>query len=349
MNQIELPTTAGVLGALLGAEVVGDPRAPVLQLSGLARARTGSLSFLSDGHYTEALSGAVGSVVLTRQEHAGGREGITFLIVSDPKASFAKVAASIRTEVAWLKMPKNAMVCESAEIHSQAVVGPNCFIGPGARIGAGTVVFPFAYVGAGVQIGENCEIHSHVTLYDGVQIGNRVKVFAGAVIGSAGFGYFRQGDTGPYTEMPQIGTVVVEDDVRIGANSTVDRATLDETRVGRGTKLDDHAHVGHNAQIAEDCIMCALAVIGGSAKLERDVVLGGQTGIGQGVTVGQGARLAGQAGSTTNVPRGLETYFFNPLIPVREFGRIYRVLRKLPKLLERVRDLERRVGEQTDG
>lgn len=349
MDRIELPTTAGRLGAHFGAELWGDPQAPVLRLSALSRAKAGSLSFLSEGQYSEQLKNAHGSVVLTRSEWASKGTGITFLIVPDPRGSFAQFSRRA-SPLSWAGMsPQTGLISETAEIHPTAQIAPGCFIGPGARVGARTMVAPFAYIGAEVQIGEDCEIHPHATLYDGVRLGNRVQIFAGAIIGSAGFGYFRQGESGPYTEMPHVGTVVLEDDVRVGANGTVDRATLEETHVSRGVKLDDHAHIAHNAQVGENCIMCAMAVVGGSTVVEKDVVFGGQVGIGPGLRIGEGARFGGQSGTTTNVPRGLETYFFNPVTPIRDFARAYRAMRKLPKLFERVRQLEKQQqGEKKD-
>lgn len=345
---VVLPTSAGALGALFGAEVLGDPEAPVSRLSSLESANSGALSFFANPKYGDQLAAAAGAVVFTRSELVRPEAGVTFLLVADPQASFAAVARSFRPSFPWSGIDPTAVVSPTAQIHPAAQVGPYACIGDGAQIGAGTLIYPYVYVGQGVTIGENCEIYPRVTLCDGVRLGNRVKAFPGAVVGSEGFGFFRRGDKGPYEDMPQIGIVVIEDDVRIGAGSAIDRATLSQTRIGRGTKIDNLVHVGHNSNVGEDCILCAQVGLGGSGVLENDVALGGQVGLGHGVHVGTGARMGGQSGSTTNVP-GNETYFFTPATPVREFGRLWRQLKKLPELVSRVRELEKRLGEKENG
>ena len=154
-------------------------------------------------------------------------------------------------------------------------MGPFAVISEGACIGAGTVIQAFTYIAPDVEIGEDCQIHPHVTLLERVKIGNRVKVFSGSVIGSDGFGFFGSDSPTGHKEMPQIGNVVIEDDVRIGAHCTIDRATLGETRIGRGTKLDDQVHVGHNCRIEKNVILCAQVGLGGSVVIEENVILAG--------------------------------------------------------------------------
>ncbi len=345
---IVLPTSAGALGALFGAVVLGDPEAPISRLSPLESASLGALSFFANPKYADQLSAAAGAVVFTRSEWVRQEVGVTFLLVADPQASFAAVARGFRPSFPWNGVDPTAIVSPTARIHPSAQIGPYACIGNGAEIGAGTQIYPYVYVGENVAIGQNCEIYPRVTLCDGVRLGNRVKVFPGAVVGSEGFGFFRRDEKGPYEDMPQIGIVVVEDDVRIGAGCAIDRATLSQTRIGRGTKIDNLVHVGHNSNIGEDCILCAQVGLGGSGVLENDVALGGQVGLGHGVHVGSGARMGGQSGSTTNVS-GDETYFFTPATPVREFGRLWRQLKKLPELVTRVRELEKRMGEKENG
>jgi UDP-3-O-[3-hydroxymyristoyl] glucosamine N-acyltransferase len=347
VTSIELPTTAAAVGAFFSAEILGDPEAAVSRLGALNGASAGTLTFFANPKYADQLNGLSGAVVLTRADLVRPDLPVTFLLVQDPQASFAKVAKHFRPAFPWSGISPLAVVSPSAEIHLTAHIAPYACIGDGAKIGAGSFVYPFAYVGRAVVLGQDCELHPRCTLYDGVRLGNRVKVFSGAVLGSDGFGFFQETPKGPYVEMPQIGNVVIDDDVRIGANSTVDRATLGETRVRRGVKVDNLVHVGHNSDVGEDCILCAQVGLGGSGILENDVVLGGQVGLGHGVKVGSGARMGGQSGSTTNVP-GAETYFFTPATPIRDFARIFRGLRKLPELLNRVRELEKRLGEKSD-
>jgi UDP-3-O-[3-hydroxymyristoyl] glucosamine N-acyltransferase len=344
---IELPTTAGEVGALFGAQIVGDPKAPVSRLGALGDAGSGTLTFFANPKYADQLNGLKEAVVITRAELVRPDLPVTYVLVQDPQASFAQLADQFRPAFPWAGISPLAVVSASARVHPTARVAPYAVIGDDTEIGAGSLVYPFAYLGRSVVLGEDCELHPHCTLYDGVRLGKRVKVFSGAVVGSDGFGFFRKTPKGPYVAMPQIGRVVVEDDVRIGANSAIDRATLSQTRIGRGSKLDNLVHVGHNSNVGEDCILCAQVGLGGSGTLENDVVLGGQVGLGHGVKVGSGARMGGQSGSSTNVD-GDQTYFFTPATPIREFARMFRGLRKLPELLSRVRELEKRLGDKSD-
>jgi UDP-3-O-[3-hydroxymyristoyl] glucosamine N-acyltransferase len=183
---------------------------------------------------------------------------------------------------------------------------------------------------------------------DRVRLADRVRVFTGTVIGSEGFGIFDAPDgSGRRDEMPQIGSVVIEADVRIGANCTIDRGTLGETRVGRGCKIDDQVHIGHNCVIGANSILCAQVGLGGSVTLEENVILAGQVGIGHGVHIGKNARMGGQAGSTTNV-RGDETYFATPAVPIRDFARIFKNWRRLPEIWARLKAIEAKLdGKQS--
>lgn len=339
MTGLELPTTAAALGASLQAKILGDPERRITRLTSLEHARGEALSFLSHAKYAEQLVRAKGAVVVTRPGMVEASDDITYLLVEDPQSVFAALAKQLRTRYSWHGISPLASIAEGCEIDPTAHIAAYAVIAENVRIGARTRIHPFVVLGQDTQIGDDCELHPHVVTRDGVQIGNRVRIHAGAVLGEYGFGFFRKDDQGPYEEMPHIGTVVIEDDVRIGANATVDRATLATTRVGRGTKLDNMAHVGHNAQVGQDCILCAQVAVGGSAVLEDDVVMGGQAAVGQGVHVGSGARMGGQCGATTNVP-GKETYFFTPPIATRDFAKIYRALYKLPGLVTRVRALE---------
>ena len=200
-----------------------------------------------------------------------------------PKLAVTGVHASavIGAHVAWVK---------GVSIGACAVVGDNAAIGAGTRIEAGAVI------GAGVRIGEECRIYPRVVIYAGTTLGNRVVVHAGAVLGADGFGYVRDAATGRYTQFPQQGTLVVEDDVEVGANSTIDRGALEETRIGRGTKMDNLVHVGHNCAIGEDVILVMGTGISGSSTVGNGAVLAGQVGIGDHVTIGPGVILGGQAG-----------------------------------------------------
>jgi UDP-3-O-[3-hydroxymyristoyl] glucosamine N-acyltransferase len=188
-------------------------------------------------------------------------------------------------------------------------------IGEGTRIGAGCAI------GRGVKIGRECDIYPRVTIYAGTTLGDRVAVHAGAVLGSDGFGYVRDPESGRYEKFPQVGRLVIEDDVEIGANTTIDRGTLDETRLGRGTKIDNLVHIGHNCRLGDNVVIAAQTGLSGSIVIEKDVVLGGQVGIGEHARIEEGVMLGGQGGVLPNkVLRGKGIAFWGtPAQPVRQY------------------------------
>jgi UDP-3-O-[3-hydroxymyristoyl] glucosamine N-acyltransferase len=212
-------------------------------------------------------------------------------------------------------------------IEDHVVIGEDAHIGESTRIGAGSVI------GARVSIGRNCDLYPNVTVYPGVRLGNRVIVHAGAVLGSDGFGYVRDQVTGRYEKFPQIGRLEIEDDVEIGANTTVDRGALDVTRIGRGAKIDNLVHIGHNCKIGEDVVIAAQTGLSGSITIEKNVVLGGQVGIGEHARIEEGVMLGGQGGVLPNkVLRGKGIAFWGtPAKPVREYLKGLAVLARLAR------------------
>ncbi|HTW62300.1 MAG TPA: UDP-3-O-(3-hydroxymyristoyl)glucosamine N-acyltransferase, partial [Terracidiphilus sp.] len=190
----------------------------------------------------------------------------------------------------------SAVIGESVELGENTTIGPCAVVGNYAQVGAGTRIEAGAVVGEGVHIGKNCRIYPRVVIYPGTTLGNWVVLHAGVVLGADGFGYVRDPETGAYTQFPQQGTLVIEDDVEIGANSTIDRGALGETRIRRGTKIDNLVHVGHNCDVGEDVILVALTGISGSSTVGRGAILAGQVGIGDHAHVGPGVILGGQSG-----------------------------------------------------
>ena len=212
-------------------------------------------------------------------------------------------------------------------VEERAVVAGQANIGEGSRIGAGCAI------GAGVKIGRHCEIYPNVTIYPGAALGDRVIVHAGAVLGSDGFGYVRERKTGRYEQFPQVGRLVIEDDVEIGANATIDRGALDETRIRRGTKIDNLVHIGHNCQIGEDVVIAAQTGLSGSIVIENGVVLGGQVGIGEHARIEEGVMLGGQGGVLPNkILRGKGVVFWGtPAQPLRQYLKQLATLARLGK------------------
>ncbi|MFI5072974.1 MAG: UDP-3-O-(3-hydroxymyristoyl)glucosamine N-acyltransferase [Terriglobales bacterium] len=227
----------------------------------------------------------------------------------------------------------SSVVHSSAQLAQSVTVGPRAVIEENVEIGEGTFVGAGCAIGANTRIGKNGLLYPNVTIYPGVQIGNRVIIHAGAVLGSDGFGYARDESTGHYEKFPQVGRLEIEDDVEIGANSTIDRGALDTTRIGRGTKIDNLVHIGHNCQIGEDVIMAAQTGLSGSITIENNVVLGGQVGIGEHARIEEGVMLGGQGGVLPNkILRGKGIAFWGtPARPVREYLKQLAVLERLAK------------------
>ena len=221
----------------------------------------------------------------------------------------------------------SAVLAGDVSLEERAVVVRGRHDRANTRIGAGSAI------GAGVRIGHDCEIYPNVTIYPGTTLGDRVIVHAGAVLGSDGFGYVRDRKTGHYEKFPQVGRLVIEDDVEIGANTTIDRGALDETRIRRGAKIDNLVHIGHNCEIGEDVVIAAQTGLSGSIVIENGVVLGGQVGIGEHARIGEGVMLGGQGGVLPNkVLRGKGVAFWGtPAQPLRQYLKQLATLARLAK------------------
>ncbi len=347
MVELLEPLSAQELSRLSGALLSGNPEAQVSKLGALDELSSGVLSFCSDASMTNRVKAAPGGVVFCDPSLVREQPGLTFLAVSEPKLAFSRVAAKFAIRVLGDGVSEKAVVSPEAKLATSVVVGPFAVIEAGAVIAAGTKIGAFSYVGANVTIGENCEIFPHVTILDSVRVGNRVKMYPGTVVGSSGFGYFPSRTAGGLVELPQIGIVVVEDDVRIGANSAVDRATLGQTTVGRGTKIDNLVQVGHNVQLGRSNILCGCVGIGGSAKFGDGVVLGGGAMIGDNVDIAAGTQLGMSSCSTADILEG-KGYTGTPPVPVKEFFRNHLNVRKLGDMFKRLARLEKHLGIKAD-
>ncbi|NBX77247.1 MAG: UDP-3-O-(3-hydroxymyristoyl)glucosamine N-acyltransferase [Proteobacteria bacterium] len=342
MESVSFPLTAGKLSKVLNASLVGNEEVSIERLSSLEEARSGSLSFFSNpklrGHLSQLEAGVV---VLTNRESVVVDSPITFLVVEEPKAAFAKIAKSLAPASPWKGISPEAKIHPSVKMGAEVSIGPGAIICENVTIGKGTVIYPSVYIGPNVAIGENCEIHPFVTLLCRVEMGNRVRVFSGTVIGSEGFG-FLEGDSG-FTEMPQIGGVTIQDDVRIGAKCTIDRSTIGNTFIGRGTKIDDQVHIGHNCRIGKNCILCAQVGLAGSSILKDGVILGGQVGVAGHLTIHENAICGGQTGVTRDLEAN-QKYFQCPATPLTEALRTYQLSKKLPEMAKKLKKLEEKLN-----
>jgi UDP-3-O-[3-hydroxymyristoyl] glucosamine N-acyltransferase len=275
--------------------------------------------------------------------------GKTVLRSSNAKVAFAKAAAMIveRAPIAVGVHP-TALVAPLAKISPTVGIGPFAVIGEDAHIGEGTQIGAHSVIGAGSWIGEHCRIHPRVTLYAGVRIGNRVEIHAGAVIGADGFGY-AQGE-GRYWKFPQAGIVEIADDVEIGANTTIDRGSLDDTRIAEGVKLDNLVHIGHNCQIGAHTVMAAQVGLSGSCEFGKHVVVGGQAGFGEQVYLEDGAIIGGQSGVLGGkTVRSGQTVWGTPARSLEKFKEQFVWQARLPELAARIKELEAKLDSKREG
>ena len=311
------------IAGIVEARVQGDGSVQVGGVASIASASERELVFVEDEKYlSQALQSGAGAVIAG--EFAAGASGKPLLICRHPKLAFARAARFLRDENlerCSTGVHASAVVHSSARLGEFVIVGEYSVIAEDARIGEGTRMGAGCVVGRGVKIGRECEIYPHVTIYAGAALGDRVTVHAGAVLGSDGFGYVRDAKSGRYEKFPQVGTLAIEDDVEIGANTTIDRGALDETRIGRGTKIDNLVHIGHNCRLGQNVVIAAQTGLSGSIVIEKDVVLGGQVGIGEHARIEEGVMLGGQGGVLPNkVLRGRGVAFWGtPAKPVREY------------------------------
>ncbi|MGD1106133.1 MAG: UDP-3-O-(3-hydroxymyristoyl)glucosamine N-acyltransferase [Terracidiphilus sp.] len=310
-------------------------------VNGCERATATDLLFAEEAAAaTEALASRAGAVVLKPGRLAGYTTNPAVAVIESdqPRVWFARAAKLLAKPLPVEGVHPTAVVGGEVNLGVDVTIGACAVIGDHAQIGAGTRIEAGAVIGEGVQIGEQCRIYPRVAVYPGTTIGNRVMVHAGAVLGADGFGYVRDPATGAHTQFPQQGTLVIEDDVEIGANSTIDRGALGETRVRRGAKFDNLVHVGHNCDIGEDAILVALTGISGSSTIGKDAVLAGQVGIGDHVHVGPGVILGGQAGvfsGKTVTNEGLKPGTVHWGTPARPLQQVLREQATLARLAKR--------------
>jgi UDP-3-O-[3-hydroxymyristoyl] glucosamine N-acyltransferase len=330
----------GAIAQALGLSVDGDPTREVIGVAPLESADPAHISFLTDLRYHgRARASRAGAFLAplevtdlpapTLRSATPQHALIDLLLLFHPPA---RRAAGVHP---------SAIVAVDARVAPTASIGALAVVESGAVIGARAWIHPLVYVGCGVEIGEDCEIHPHVVVREGVRLGRRVVLHGGAVIGSDGFGY-ASGPDG-HRKIPQVGTVLLEDDVEIGANTTIDRATLGATIVRRGTKIDNLVQVGHNVEIGEHAILVSQVGISGSSRVGRGAVLAGQVGVADHVTIGEGVMIGAQSGVPSDIGAG-ERVLGSPARPLTLAKRILLSERHLPDLVRTVRALERRVA-----
>jgi UDP-3-O-[3-hydroxymyristoyl] glucosamine N-acyltransferase len=335
--------TAEAIAAAVGGTLHGDASAPVSGVAPLDRADASHLTFLANAKYA-ALAGARDlGVVLVTAELAEQVRARARVVVQNPHEAMLPLLPMLYPSASHRPgIDPTVSIGRGASLGDDVSLGPGVVVGDGARIGARTRLDAYVVVGAGVEIGDDCNVFPGATLYAGTRLGDRVIVHAGARLGSDGFGYvFRDG---AHAKIPHVGRCVVESDVEIGANTTIDRGSIDDTVIGAGTKIDNLVHVAHNVRIGRLCLIMAQVGIAGSVHVEDGCILAGQVGIAGHVTIGKGARLAAQAGVFGSVPAG-GTWSGYPARPHKEALRAQAAMFKLPSL---IRALERLVERDKD-
>jgi UDP-3-O-[3-hydroxymyristoyl] glucosamine N-acyltransferase len=312
------------LAEKLGCHLLGDSSLAVTNVSSLQSATTDSLVFSEDvPHLDTALRSAAAAVIVGDFAASNFAASATkpLLISSQPRLAFARAARLLRDPDGNRQTHPSAVVAASAMVGRNVAIGARSILGERVTVGNETTIGSGAVIGDNVAIGSHCRVDANVTIYPGTTLGDRVIVQAGAILGSEGFGYVRDSETGRYEQSPQIGRLVIEDDVEIGANSTIDRGALDETRIRRGSKIDNLVHIGHNVQVGENVVIAAQTGLSGSVTIEDNVIMGGQVGIADHVLVEAGAILGAQSGiPTKKVIRGKGVVFWGtPARPLKEY------------------------------
>jgi UDP-3-O-[3-hydroxymyristoyl] glucosamine N-acyltransferase len=329
-----MPRSLKDIASSVQARVLGNADTMISTVASIASASPGAIVFAEDPQALTHAMASTAAAVIAGEFASQSAVTKPVLISSHPKLAFARAARLLAPAVLLNKeIHPTAIVSSSARLSNDVAVGPHAVIGEEVEVGERSRIGAGSVIGAQTSIGEGCEIYPRVTIYPGTRIGSRVILHAGVVLGSDGFGYVRDKQTGRYEKFPQVGRLEIEDDVEIGANTTVDRGALEVTRIARGTKIDNLVHVGHNVQIGEDVVIAAQTGFSGSITVEKNAVIGGQVGIGEQATIGEGVMLGGQSGVLPKkVLRGKGIAFWGtPAKPVRQYLKELAVLARLAR------------------
>ncbi|MDR0994282.1 MAG: UDP-3-O-(3-hydroxymyristoyl)glucosamine N-acyltransferase [Verrucomicrobiota bacterium] len=337
--------TTGELAARLGAVLEGDGNVMLRAVADLRTAGEGDVSFAGNPKYLPDVATSRASVVIVPSTAQVVGAAPVLLRAADADAAFAAACALFAPEP--LEMPRgiHAQACVSPEarIGKNVSIGAFAVVEAGAEIGEGTTLYPQTYVGHGAQIGADCLVYPFASIRERCILKDRVILHNGAVIGSDGFGYTVNAE-GVRTKIPQTGIVVLEEDVEIGANTTIDRARFGQTRIGKGTKVDNLVQIAHNCVVGEHSVLCAQVGMAGTTTLGKHVICAGQVGLAGHLSIGDGAVVGAQAGVPNDLP-GAQMYLGSPAIPRMEFGKQIAMIKNLPKWKAQLKDLAARVAE----
>ncbi|MCR4808407.1 MAG: UDP-3-O-(3-hydroxymyristoyl)glucosamine N-acyltransferase [Prevotella sp.] len=337
--------TAKQIAELIGGRIEGDENVAISTFAKIEEGVEGAISFLSNPKYTHFIYETKSSVVLVNDDLVLEQPVATTLI----RVKNAYEAVARLLQLYEQMKPRKTGIDSTASIASSATIGKDVFIGAfavigeGSVIGDGTMIYPHTVIGDGVKVGNGCLLYPHVTIYQGCRLGNNVTIHAGSVIGADGFGFAP--NTEGYDKIPQIGIVVIEDNVEIGANTCVDRSTMGQTIIHRGVKLDNLIQVAHNCEIGENTVMSAQVGLAGSTKIGSWCMVGGQAGFAGHIQVADKTFVGAQCGVISNTKGNGEQLIGSPAMDPRQFFKSMAVVRKLPEIYKELNDLKKLVTE----
>ena len=330
------------LADIVDGRIAGDPETDITGVAGIQEAGQGDITYLADKKNVSALDGLQASAVFVHDKIEN--ISLNMVIVENPQYAFAKALEVFhKKSLQPGGVSEQAVICSGVQTGKDVTVYPAAYISSNVMIGDGVTIFPGVFVGEDTTIGDNTFIYPNVTVREGVRIGKGVIIHAGAVIGADGFGYVQE--KGIHYKIPQVGGVIIEDNVEIGANVIIDRATTGNTVVGSGTKIDNLVQIAHNVKIGKNCIIVAQVGISGSVEIGDGTILGGQVGIKDHIKIGKNVMVAAQAGVISNLSEG-QIYSGSPALPHHTSLRVNRTFTRLPELAKKVQKLEKLVSKE---
>ena len=335
--------TAAQIAGILEGEVVGNPEAEVFKLSKIEEGTEGSLTFLANPKYTNYIYSTKATVTIVNSTFEPEQEITTTLIkVEDAYKSFSKLLEyynQVKLMKSGIEQP--SVISDGVTYGSDLYLGSFCYVGKNVTIGKNVKIYPNSFIGDNVTIGDDCVFFAGVRIYSETVICNRCTIHSGTIIGSDGFGFAPQ-DDGTYVKVPQIGNVIIEDDVEIGACTTVDRATLGSTIIRKGVKLDNHIQVAHNVEIGENTVIAAQTGIAGTTKIGKNCLIGGQVGFAGHLVIGDGVKIQAQSGIGKNLEAG-EVVQGSPAFNYGDFAKSFVHFRNLPKIVTDLEELKNKI------
>ncbi|UGS24734.1 UDP-3-O-(3-hydroxymyristoyl)glucosamine N-acyltransferase [Flavobacterium channae] len=333
--------TAAQIAGILEGEVVGNPDAEVFKLSKIEEGTEGSLTFLANPKYTNHIYSTKATVAIVNATFEPEQKITTTLIkVEDAYKSFSKLLEyynQVKLMKSGIEQP--SVISEGVVYGEDLYLGSFCYIGKNVTIGKNVKIYPNSFIGDNVTIGDNCVLFAGVRIYSETEIGNNCTIHSGTILGSDGFGFAPQED-GTYSKVPQIGNVIIEDNVEIGACTTIDRATLGSTIIRKGVKLDNHIQVAHNVEIGENTVIAAQTGIAGTTKIGKNCMIGGQVGFAGHLIIGDGVKIQAQSGIGKNLGDG-EVVQGSPAFNYGDFAKSFVHFRNLPKIVSEIEELKR--------